>query len=90
MFIRFVVTKVDEDSHQPQRLFSAAYDLLDVGELDRAEWKQLREALDWFKENLPGPHDSFDKRRAIFWFKVGVPECIGRMWDMVHLLREHG
>ncbi len=36
------------------------------------------------------PHDSFDKKRATFWFKSSADECIKQMWEMVYLLRLHG
>jgi len=33
MFMRFVITRTDPDSHKPQGVFAAAYSLLDSGEL---------------------------------------------------------
>ncbi len=90
MFLRFTITQIDEDSHKPQGVFSAAYSLLDSGDLDSVEWKQLRELLDWFDENLSSPPDSFYASRAIFWFKSDAHENISRIWEMVYLLREHG
>jgi hypothetical protein len=89
MFIRLVVTRIDEDSNQPQGLFSAAYELLESGNLDSTHWKHLRETLDWFKENLPGPPERFGKRRATFWFESEAKESIDRMWDLAHILRAH-
>ncbi len=90
MFMRFVITQIGEDSRQPQGVFTAAYALLGSGELASEEWKQLREVMIWFNKNLPTPHDSFDRKRAIFWFKSSAEECIKQMWEMVHLLRLHG
>ncbi|HEY0079584.1 MAG TPA: hypothetical protein VGB73_13305 [Pyrinomonadaceae bacterium] len=90
MFLRFTITQIDEDSHKPQGVFSAAYSLLESGDLDSAEWKRLRELLDWFNENLPPPPDSFYASRAIFWFKSNAQEDISRIWELVHLLRAHG
>jgi hypothetical protein len=52
MFMRFVITQIDEDSRQPQGVFTAAYSLLDSGELSSEEWNQLREVMIWFNKNL--------------------------------------
>lgn len=90
MFLRFTITQIDEDSHKPQGVFSAAYSVLNSGGLDSVEWKQLRELLDWFDENLSAPPDSFYASRAIFWFKSDAHENISRIREMVYLLREHG
>lgn len=90
MFLRFTITHIDEDSHKPQGVFVAAYSLLESGDLDSAEWKRLRELLDWFNDNLPHPPDSFYASRAIFWFKSSAHENVSRIWEMVHLLRAHG
>jgi hypothetical protein len=90
MFLRFTITQIDEDSHKPQGVFSAAYSLLESGDLDSVEWKRLRELMDWFDENLPSPPDSFYASRAIFWFKSSADENIKRIWELVHLLRAHG
>jgi hypothetical protein len=90
MFLRFSVTLIDEDSHQPQGIFVAAYSLLDSGDLDVVDWNALRALLDWFKENLPSPPDSFYASRAIFWFKSSAHESIRRIWEMTFLLKAHG
>jgi hypothetical protein len=90
MYLRFVITHIDEDSHKPQGVFVAAYSLLESGELDSGEWRRLRGLLDWFNENLPHPPKSFYASRAIFWFKSSARENISRVWELVHLLRGHG
>jgi len=90
MFLRFTIKEIDEDSRKPQGVFTAAYSLLDFGDLDSNEWKRLRELLDWFNEKLPHPSDSFYASRAIFWFKSDAHDSIGRIWELIHLLRLHG
>jgi hypothetical protein len=90
MYLRFVTTRVDEDSHKPQGVFVASYDLLDSGDLTRDEWKRVREILDWFNQNLPHPPENFTTGRAIFWFKSSAAESISRVWELIHLLRQHG
>jgi hypothetical protein len=90
MFLRFAITQIDEDSHKPQGIFVAVYDLIDSCELTQEESKQLRELLDWFSENLPTPPEDFYASRAIFWFKLSAHETINRIWELVHLLRLYG
>ena len=58
MYLRFVTTRVDEDSHKPQGVLVASYALLDSGDLTRDEWKHVRGILDWFNENLPHPPET--------------------------------
>jgi len=90
MYLRFVTTRVDEDSHKPQGVLVASYALLDSGDLTRDEWKHVRGILDWFNENLPHPPKHFKTGRAIFWFKSSAKACIRNIWELVHLLRHHG
>ena len=93
MFLRFTISRVNEDSHRSQGLLVAAYELLDSGNLSPDEWKRVRELLDWFNQHLPHPPKEFSNKRAIFWFRSRNPqthECIDRMWELVHLAREHG
>lgn len=89
MFIRFVITRIDDVSHKPQGLFVAAYDLLDSVDLSLDEHNQLREVLIWFSKNLPSPRWEY-ANRAIFWFKSSAEECVKRMWELANLLGIHG
>jgi hypothetical protein len=90
MYLRFVTTRIDSDSHKPKGVFVASYELLDSGSLTRDEWKQVREILDWFNAHLPHPPKNFTTGRAIFWFKSSAEESIGKVWELVHMLREYG
>ena len=90
MYLRFVTTVIDEDSHRPQGVFVASYTLLDSGDLTAVEWQRLREILNWFNEHLPHPPKSFSTGRAIFWFKSNAKDGIEQIWEVVHLLRLHG
>ncbi len=90
MYIRFVITQIDEDSHQPQGLFVAAAELLRSGILSTDEYKKLQDERAWFLANLPSPDRSDVKGRAIFWFRASAHECIQRMWSMGAILRENG
>ena len=90
MFMRFAVTRMDEDSRRPQGVFAAAYALLDAGRLDADEERRLREVLRWLEEHLAAPPDGFLTCRAVFWFKAAASEKVGRVWELVCLLRLHG
>ena len=89
MFLRFVITQLDEVSKKPQGLFVAAADLIESGSLSREERLQLRETIIWFNKNLPSPRYEFASRK-IFWFKSNAEECVKRMWELTRLLRYHG
>jgi hypothetical protein len=39
---------------------------------------------------LPTPPKSFTTGRAIFWFKSSAQESIRNIWELVHLLQDHG
>jgi hypothetical protein len=89
MFLRFVITLIDDVSHKPQGLFVAAHELLDSGDLSLVERDLLREVIIWFNKNLPSPR-SMVASRAIFWFKSSADECIKQMWELTHVLQHHG
>ena len=89
MYIRFVTTRIDEDSHQPQGLFMASYNLFDEGDLSAIEREQLEEVLEWFADYLHTPR-IFDPCRAVFWYKQNANQFINRMWELANLLRLHG
>jgi hypothetical protein len=89
MYLRFVIPGQDADSRQPQGVFRTAYELLDSGALDRDAFARVRAELDWFVKHLPIPQQNIHPR-AIFWFRSDAKECTRRIWDLVHLLREHG
>ncbi len=45
MYLRFVISHIDQDSRQPQWLFIAAGVLLDSGDLDREDRDKIDDAL---------------------------------------------
>ena len=90
MYLRFVTTRIDKDSHKPEGVFAASYKLLDSGDLTKDEWQHIREILNWFNANLPTPPKHFDADRAIFWFKSSAEESIQKIWELVYVLRHHG
>jgi hypothetical protein len=90
MYLRFVTTRIDNDSRKPKGVFVASHELLNSGDLTQNEWKQVREILNWFNANLPTPPKNFSSRRAIFWFKSTAEENIRNVWELVEVLRQHG
>jgi hypothetical protein len=40
MYLRFVTTRIDKDSHKPQGVFAASYVLMDSGDLSATERKR--------------------------------------------------
>jgi hypothetical protein len=89
MYLRFVTTRIDENSHKPQGVFVAAYSILDSGELAPDEWNRMREILDWFNKNLPHPPEDFYECRAIFWFRSSAKDSIKQIWELIEMLRQH-
>jgi len=90
MCLRFVVTRRGEGSSHRSGVFVPAYDLVRGDTLTPAEYGWLREILTWFEEHLPLPDRTKLDPGAIFWFKTGANRQIGRIWDLVGLLRDHG
>ena len=90
MYLRFVTKRTDADSLQPKGVFVASYELLDSGGLTQEECGRVRSILDWFSNNLPHPPKDLKLPRAIYWFKTDSEECISKVWELVHLLREYG
>jgi hypothetical protein len=89
MYLRFVTTRIDKDSHKPQGVFAASYVLMDSGDLSATEWKRAQEILNWFSRYLPNPPDSFQRRRATFWFKSSSKLSIRKIWELIEVLRQH-
>ena len=57
MFIRFVRSEVDEDSHVAAGLFCAAFKLLDEMVLSDHEYDAVVDLVGWFSVNLRGPFE---------------------------------
>lgn len=86
-YLRFSIRERDEDSHRQTGVFSAAGDLEDREE-DCEGRVEIREELDWFRDNLPVPR--LDEPSAIFFFKTDSIECTDRVWHLVRLIRDNG
>ena len=93
MFIRFISGEIDEYSHAPAGLFSAALDLLWSDELPDYEFETLKEAKEWFDRYMASPFDYLDYNPrydpAICWFKSTAHEHLGRAWELVEILERN-
>ncbi|MCA9100380.1 MAG: hypothetical protein KDA63_04465, partial [Planctomycetales bacterium] len=93
MYIRFVVGSDGEDHRYLTGVVTEARLLRDEGCLDVHEIEWLEEVFEWFNENVPVPPYSLNDwpDDVAAWFKSNAnPETIGRIWDLIALLREHG
>ncbi len=96
MFVRFVVGTDAENPAWLTGIFTEARLLSDRGEVFDYEAERLEAIFDWFNEHLPCP--PFGKklkagewtRHAVAWFRAEAKRPIGRMWDIVAILEEHG
>jgi len=98
MFIRFVITEIDEDSERRLGIFHAASALRDAGLLEPYEEEALAEIREWFNTHLERP-DRFSrtkiayrstKKRGISWFKASAHEHIEKVRVMGAMLERHG
>jgi|SRR5215471_12313008 len=98
MYIRFVVTDIDEDSERMLGVFHAVWNLRDRGRLHPYEEEQHDLIREWFNDNLERP-TRFNaskapfcrtKRRAISWFKDTAREHIAWIRGLVAILQNHG
>jgi hypothetical protein len=98
MYVRFVVNKIDPDSHKRVGVFHAASYLRDEGYLSRNQEEELREIREWFDENLEKP-DRFTaskppyyrkQSKAISWFKETAHDHINKVLEMAVIVESHG
>jgi hypothetical protein len=92
MYLRFEITTVDARTHKGQGVFQAAGTLLESGRLETYESECIREALNFFNTHLYVPKCLKSKinRRALSYFKADSHDMIGRIWDLVALIKNHG
>ena len=91
MFIRFVGSEIDPDSHVLAGLFCAAHDL--NGYVPKYEVEALRELEKWFDINLESPVKQLPRHyryeRAVCWFKPTAREHLTKAWEMAMILERH-
>jgi hypothetical protein len=98
MYLRFVVTDIDEDSERALGVFHAVRYLRDGKKLYPYEEDQHDIVRWWFNENLQKPTRFTaskapfyrKKSRALSWFKDTANEHLVRVRDLVAILDNHG
>ncbi len=96
MFVRFVVGADAENAAWLTGVVTMARILHDDGKLYAYETELLEETFAWFNEHLPCP--PFGEklrigewtRDAVSWFRPDAREPVGRLWEIVAILKEHG
>jgi hypothetical protein len=95
MFVRFVAGSDVENAFWLTGVFTEARLLREAGRLYAHEVELLAETYAWFNQHLPcPPFEAMIARGrwtadAVAWFRDDAGECIRRIWDLVHLLREN-
>jgi hypothetical protein len=98
MYLRFVVSEIDEDSQKELGVFHAVGNLRKAGKLHPHEEEQHDLIREWFNVNLDKPtrftasRPPFyrKKRKAISWFKHTADEHLDRVRALVAILQDHG
>ncbi len=98
MYLRFVVSDIDEDSGRELGVFHAVGNLRRDGKLQPYEEKQHDLIRQWFNEHLERPTRFTASKppyyrkssKAISWFKDGASEHITRVRQLVTILHHHG
>lgn len=98
MYLRFVVSEIDEDSERALGVFHALRNLRDEGKLHAYEEDQHDMVRWWFNENLERPTRFTaakapwygKKNRALSWFKDTAIDHIAQIRQLVAILENHG
>ena len=98
MYVRFIVSEIDDDSECGLGVFQAAYSLRDDGKLYSYEETHLQRLREWFNAHLKEPTRFTaakppyyrKKSRAISWFKDTAHEHIAHIREIVAILENHG
>jgi hypothetical protein len=98
MYLRFVVSELDEDSNKELGVFHAIGRLRATGKLYSYEEIHHDLIRQWFNENLKKPtrftasKGPFYRKqnKAISWFKDSAEEHLSRVRELVATLRNHG
>ena len=98
MYLRFVVTDIDEDSEQELGVFHAVRKLREEGKLHPHEEQQHDSIREWFNQHLEKPtrfttsKPPFYRRksRAISWFKDTAHAHLAHVRSLAAILENHG
>ncbi len=86
-FIRFHTRVRDCQIHHELGIFAALNELERECRLTEAEQDRVQEVFGWFNKNLRVPSLREEHWRARFWFWNSAQEMIGRLWEVVAILR---
>ena len=89
-YVRFQTQLRCANTGRPAGLFVAAGRLEDSGRVAKCMRELFREHMTWFNQNLVVPSLGDRNWRCLFWFRSDAKSFIGRMWDLVAILREEG
>jgi hypothetical protein len=98
MYLRFVVSEIDEDSNMELGVFHALGYLREEGKLSDFEEEQHELIRHWFNAHLEKPvrftasKPPFyrKKNKAISWFKDTAHEHLAQIRGLVAILKSHG
>lgn len=98
MFVRFVVTEIDDDSRQPLGVFHAIAKLRGRGVLTSEEQQQEIEIGKWFDKNLAKPTRFTTSKpphyrkqsKAISWFRDSAHAHSSQIRRLIAILEHHG
>ena len=98
MFLRFVISEIDDESQRELGIFQAINRLRRRGVLSHYEEQQDNSIGKWFDKNLAKPSRFTaskppfyrKKSKAISWFKDTAHEHIAHVRTLVAILQNHG
>ncbi len=96
MYLRFVVSEIDETSGRRQGLFQLAAELRETGVLHPLEEDALKKIQVWFNEHLEKPAAFARSRKpnaaslGLSWFKDTAKGHIAKMYEFARILESHG
>jgi len=92
MYLRFSLTRRDNQSFAKQGIIIAAVSVRDDALLEKAEDDELRSILKWFNENLKVPEilGEDGMHRALSWFRADAREHVQKAWELARLLQANG
>jgi hypothetical protein len=98
MFLRFVISETDTESHQALGVFQAIFRLRDKGSLTEYEEAHLEQVRNWFNRSLEKPlrftnakPPYYRKRQnGISWFKDSAHEHISKIREITAILQSYG
>ncbi len=87
-YLRFRTTLREAAGSGPLGVFAAVGHLQDAEVLDREADSQLAAVCRWFNVHLPVPKLKTEHRRAVFWFRPDCHGLLGKLWELVEVIRE--